>query len=120
MGHGCMDRLSGKWAFLREPISEGKVQEVQLNSDATGKVTGTAKIVIEDYPQNPLNFDVSGYYGGVGLDINFISEVTDYGQVAFNFVGNCKDNNLFEGAIFGSVAGPFEISTGGCGIKHVG
>ena len=107
---GCMKNLSGRWSLSSIPRN-WKVDVLELNSGNDGKVTGKANILIDD---SPLSFRVFGNYNGASVDINFISELTrSYTEIQFNFVGNCKGDNVFDGAIFG------EELTGSCQMTHL-
>lgn len=102
----CMKNLSGKWS-LSSMFQDWKLEVLELNS-GSGKVTGTARILINN---RPFSFRVFGMYNGASVDINAVSEpLEEYG---FNFVGNCKGDNVFDGAIFGEETGP-------CVMKHLG
>lgn len=116
MGFGCMERLSGKWRFLREPFREAKQQDVQLTSTADGNVTGTASFI---HDGNTLSFDVQGMYNGAALFVKLTS-VTDLGLTGFTFDANCKGDNLFEGAIFENGDDLFDLAKGPSQLKSVG
>ncbi len=111
-----MERLSGKWRFLREPFREAKQQDVQLSSTADGKVTGTASFIQDG---NTLSFNVQGMYNGAALSIRLTS-VTELGLTGFIFDANCKGDNLFEGAIFENGDDLFDLAKGPCQLKSVG
>jgi hypothetical protein len=116
MGYGCMERLSGKWRFSREPFREAKQQDVQLSSTADGNVTGTASFIQDG---NTLSFDIQGMYNGAALSIRLTS-ITDLGLAGFTFDANCKGDNLFDGAVSLNGDDLFEFAPGPCQLKSVG
>jgi hypothetical protein len=88
--YSCMERLSGKWEFSRQPIPDGQLKNLHLTTDAGGRVTGSATLTIEG---NIINYRVSGVYNGAALEFHTNSDTGDYN---FTFSGNCQGGYIFE------------------------